>query len=52
MMKAKLTLAALALVAAPTLALACPGHSKQVMSCADGMVWDDKSEACVTQTTS
>lgn len=28
------------------------GHSKQVMSCAEGSVWDIQSQSCVPQTTS
>ncbi|WP_306115910.1 MULTISPECIES: hypothetical protein [unclassified Roseovarius] len=28
------------------------GHSKQVMSCAEGSVWDTQSQSCVPQTTS
>lgn len=28
------------------------GHSKQVMSCAEGSVWDAESQSCVSQTTS
>lgn len=51
-MKTKLILTIAALIAAPSLALACPMHTKQAMSCADGMTWDDKAETCVTKATS
>lgn len=28
------------------------GHDKQVMTCAEGTVWDAQTQTCVTQTTS
>ncbi|WP_306043452.1 hypothetical protein [Mameliella sp. MMSF_3552] len=46
-MKLKMLFAATALIVAPALAMACPGHSKQAMSCADGMTYDHESNSCV-----
>ena len=55
-MKQKLLLAVLALVASPSLAFAmCSGsHSNEeiVMSCAEGMVYDADTQACVPLSTS
>ncbi len=52
-MKLKIGLAALAIVAMPSLALAAGGcnygSQKQAISCADGTVWDSASNTCVTQ---
>lgn len=49
----KLTLAALALVLAPSLALAlgCSSREHQAQSCAPGMVWDSVQQACVKAVT-
>ena len=51
-MKTATLFAALALIVAPTLSLAeCMGdHAKIKMSCADGMVFDGKTSACVPVT--
>jgi hypothetical protein len=51
-MKIKTTLAAFVLAVAPTLSFAAcwEGHSQQAMSCAEGQVWDETSEACVEAT--
>jgi len=52
-MKTKTTLAVLALVLAPSLALACPmKDGKQAMSCAEGHMLDAQTGTCVPQTTS
>ncbi|MGY9048551.1 hypothetical protein P775_27245 [Puniceibacterium antarcticum] len=46
-MKIKALLTATLLVIAPTLAGAsCMGHSKQAMTCTDGMVYDGASNSC------
>ncbi|MFD1158537.1 carbohydrate-binding module family 14 protein [Roseovarius aestuarii] len=54
-MKLRLALSAVIMVLAST-AMAGPGcgkgHSKQVMSCAEGTVWDIQSQSCVPQITS
>lgn len=48
-MTIKTALAALVLALAPAIASAtCFGdHSQQAMSCADGMIWDEKTATCV-----
>ena len=47
-MHLKLVLAAAALAAAPALAnAACNGDKHTVMSCADGLVYDSATRACV-----
>lgn len=50
-MRAKTFLSALALIAMPALALACPGHDKAAASCMEGYTWDPDSAACVQITT-
>ena len=47
-----LKLTVLALLLAPSLALACPAKDKQVMSCAEGSAYDAVSGSCQPQTTS
>ena len=56
-MKTKLTIAALALTLAPSLALAMGGcsdakHEQTAMSCAEGSVWDPAKGTCVAQPSS
>jgi hypothetical protein len=55
-MRTKLGLATIVLAVLPTLTLAgggCPfGGHKQAISCAEGMVWDSASQACVERSTS
>jgi hypothetical protein len=50
-MKIKMLLAALAMTAAPTLAIAeCSwgkAHETTAMSCVEGMTWDAATQACV-----
>ncbi|WP_190285441.1 hypothetical protein [Mameliella alba] len=46
-MKLKMIFAATALIVAPALSMACPAHTKQAMSCADGMTYDQESHSCV-----
>lgn len=48
----KVKLAIIALCFAPSLAMACPAHEKQAMSCAEGSVFDSETGACVPQATS
>lgn len=54
-MKLKVALTAILMTLASA-AIAGPGcgfgHSKQVMSCAEGSVWDAQSQSCVPQVTS
>lgn len=54
-MKLKIAIAAVVVTFASA-AVAGPGcsngHSKQVMSCAEGSVWDSASQSCVPQITS
>jgi len=47
-MKLKFALAALALVAMPSFALAACGHGKdrQAMTCAEGSTWDSETSTC------
>ena len=45
-MTIKMLLTAAALVAGPTLALACPAHEEAKMSCAAGMTFDATSGTC------
>lgn len=47
-----LKLTALALVLAPSLALACPAHDQHAMSCAEGTSYDAASGTCKPQTNS
>lgn len=50
-MKLKMMFAAAALIVSPALATAaCLGHSEQVMTCADGLVYDAQSNSCIVQT--
>ena len=55
-MKIKTAAATLVLALAPSFALAMgcsfEHQTEQAMSCADGMVWDAETEACVEQVTS
>jgi len=48
-MKIKTLLTAAALTIAPTLTLAmgCPSSKSQVMSCADGLVYDSATSSCI-----
>lgn len=46
-MKLKMLFAAAALVVSPALAMACPAHTEQAMSCADGMTYDHESNSCI-----
>ncbi|MDU8926487.1 hypothetical protein RXV86_03725 [Alisedimentitalea sp. MJ-SS2] len=48
----KTTLAVIALILAPSLALACPAHEQHAMSCAEGMVMDMATGTCVPQVSS
>ena len=48
----KTTLAAIALVLAPALAVACPAHEQHAMSCAEGMTLDMQTGTCVPQASS
>ena len=54
-MKLRIVIATVA-VAFGSAAIAGPGchtgHEKQVMSCADGTVWDSATQTCVTQVAS
>ena len=54
-MKLKFAIAAVVMTFASA-AVAGPGcgfgHSKQVMSCAEGLTWDAQSQSCVPQVTS
>ena len=53
MTRPKTTLAALVLAALPGIAFAaCGGHSLEEarLSCADGLVWDADTQACVPST--
>ncbi len=45
----KVTFFTAILTALPVMSSACAA-SKQTMSCADGMVWDNSAHSCVTQT--
>jgi hypothetical protein len=46
----KTILAAAALTAVPAMSMAaCGSHSKQVMSCGEGLVWDEAQKTCVKQ---
>ncbi|GAA6189363.1 hypothetical protein [Litorivita sp. NS0012-18] len=45
----KVTFFASVLAVMPALASACAA-SKQAMSCAEGMVWDDSAHSCIKQT--
>ena len=53
-MKIKTTLAVLALMCAPSLALAmgCSSQHEQAMSCSEGSVWDAESRSCKPQVNS
>ncbi|SFR17444.1 hypothetical protein [Poseidonocella sedimentorum] len=52
-MPLKTALVAAVLAIAPTLSFACQGHTThQAQSCAQGMVWDGDTGACVARTTS
>jgi len=53
-MKITFGLAALALVALPSLAAAGCGYDrqKQAMTCAEGSVYDSETQSCVPSTTS
>ncbi|MGI1663561.1 carbohydrate-binding module family 14 protein [Palleronia sp. KMU-117] len=55
-MKIKLLLAALAISAAPSLAIAqCSAgkaHETTAMSCVEGLTWDAATQACVPVTSS
>ncbi|MCF3596205.1 hypothetical protein LZG00_19650 [Rhodobacteraceae bacterium LMO-12] len=48
----KLKLTVLALLFAPTLALACPAHEQQAMSCAEGSAYDAATGTCQPQANS
>jgi len=50
--KILLTSAALAMATAVSAHAGCAAHKEQVMSCAEGAVWDAESRTCVPQTTS
>ncbi|WP_371036510.1 MULTISPECIES: chitin-binding domain-containing protein [unclassified Rhodosalinus] len=46
----KTLLAAAALTAVPAMSMAaCGSHSKQVMSCGEGLVWSEAQQTCVQQ---
>jgi hypothetical protein len=49
-MTIKTFLTAAALIAAPVLASACPSHEEQVMSCAEGSVYNPVTNACTVVT--
>lgn len=50
-MRLKLMAAVFGLALAPTLAVAAGcSHDEARMSCGEGLVWDDTTKACVTQT--
>ena len=50
-MKTTLLLATLLASTLPSLAAAaCGGHDQVTMSCTDGTVWDEKTQACVSST--
>lgn len=53
-MKFRLLMTATAFTLASALSAwgACAGHSQQVMSCAEGMVWDQETKTCVPLTSS
>ena len=48
----KLKLTVLALVLAPSLAMACPAHDQQAMSCAEGSSYDAATGTCKPQANS
>lgn len=48
----KTALIAVILAALPAFASAMCSDHKQVMSCADGMVWDDATKTCTQQVSS
>lgn len=48
----KLKLTVLALLFAPSLALACPAHEKQAMSCGEGTAYDAATGNCQPQANS
>ncbi|WP_299559922.1 hypothetical protein [uncultured Sulfitobacter sp.] len=51
-MKLKIAFSTAALILAPQFALAAGcSHSKQVMSCSEGSVYDAASQSCVATTT-
>ncbi|WP_322866193.1 chitin-binding domain-containing protein [Aquicoccus sp. G2-2] len=45
-------IALIALLLAPSLAIACERHDAQAMSCADGTVYDATAGGCVPQASS
>lgn len=51
-MKVKTTLVALAMTLTPVIAVACPVHDQQAMSCAEGTTYDPQSETCVPKVNS
>ena len=48
----KMKLAVIALVLAPSVAMACPAHEQQAMSCAEGTAYDSATGTCVPQVSS
>ena len=48
----KLKLTVLALLLAPSLAMACPAHEEQAMSCVEGSVYDAATGTCQPQASS